>query len=162
MRTKWKWRSVFALSLVSLLGLLLMSGAITGDGEEADAQAPAADTSTVSVSSEVEEAETESVAVAGIQVAIDPDTGRLRPPTDEEVTALRSALLQMFGASESPTVTVRDDGVESALLGASQCKMSVVTVNDDGALTHGCVDGPQGALRMLEEAANSPSHDVTR
>jgi hypothetical protein len=73
-------------------------------------------------------------------VAIDPSTGELRAPTQEELRALtarsdRGALWE----GVPTTVETLPDGRKRARLGSEYLRWSVVKINADGSLTFDCI-----------------------
>jgi hypothetical protein len=102
-------------------------------------------------------AETEavrSVPVAGMQVAIDPATGRLRQPTPAEARELLDGLRQMMKASPRAHVAQQHaDGTLSLVLGAEALSVYVAKLGPDGSLAQACVGSPDEAARFLGAGA---------
>ena len=90
------------------------------------------------------------VPVAGMQVAIDAKTGRLRQPTAAEAQQLLGGLRGMLKASPRPTVAeVHKDGTLSLVLGDEYLSFSLAKVGADGALVQACVDSVPAAEAFL-------------
>jgi hypothetical protein len=79
----------------------------------------------------------------GMQVHIDPATGKLRQPSPAEVKALADAFRAKVGRSvqKSAQVTEYADGSVSAKLGPEALNVWVATVNPDGSITQACLEG---------------------
>jgi len=99
----------------------------------------------------------------GMVVVRDPQTGRMRAPTADELKALRaqtpaSASLR---AGQAPRAVSRPDGAHGVRLGERHLVYDVVTRAADGTLTRRCVDGEAGVARALDGtgAAGQHSHD---
>lgn len=91
------------------------------------------------------------VAGTGMQVAIDPQTGRLRPTTAAEARQLLRALqTQMQAAPRRATAaTQHADGTLSVVLGEDSLQMFLAKVGADGALVRACVDSIEAAEQFL-------------
>jgi hypothetical protein len=87
------------------------------------------------------------VPVAGMQVSIDPSTGKLRQPTSAEARALAKALKAVAAPvmGHEVQVTEHADGMLSAQLSADFLNIWVATLNPDGSLSHVCIDGAQAS-----------------
>lgn len=80
------------------------------------------------------------VDVGGAQVAIDPQTGRLRPPTREESQKLLKGMRRLVNQSpEGLKVTQHPDGSESVDLDGRFLSLSVAKRNADGTVSTECV-----------------------
>jgi hypothetical protein len=148
------------LGVFALLGILALAGqAVRADESSGKAAPPKADS------------EGAYANVAGMNVAIDAATGRMRPPTAQEAQRLRAGMREFFarvrarseaarGAGEPEVAPARPvlnhgrDGQLSALLGTDKLKFTVLTLNPDGSRSSVCVTGPDAADRRL--AAESP------
>jgi hypothetical protein len=79
--------------------------------------------------------------VQGMQVAIDPASGKLRQPTAAEMKALSAALGPMFHRSaQSAQVNQFADGTLSFTLGTDSLNIWLAAVNPDGSLAQACFD----------------------
>lgn len=109
----------------------------------------------------------QTLTIAGVSVEVDAATGRLRPPTPEQVEALREALARRFGSGairnqqgqeESTPIVVQADGTLTAELPSHLHEVSMVRISPDGGLTHQCVQGLEKAAEGLASpAADDPS-----
>jgi hypothetical protein len=85
------------------------------------------------------------VTVAGMQVSIDPATGRLRQPTPAEARALSAAFQKAFGSNglARKTVVRKDaNGMLTAQVDFSLFDFSVAEILPDGTVATRCVGGP--------------------
>lgn len=122
--------------LMALVLLVALAASPVSATEEADAAAgPAVDEAPAAQF-------TLPVTVAGMQVAIDAETGRLRPPTPAEAKALADAFQQTFGGDRLARKTiVRKDahGMLTAHVDLSLLDHYVAEVQADGTLATRCV-----------------------
>lgn len=82
----------------------------------------------------------------GLQVAIDPATGKIRQPTAAESRALASQLEgQFMTKAAAPKVTGWADGTISVVLTADYLNVWMVQLNADGSVGQLCVDGYEAA-----------------
>lgn len=78
----------------------------------------------------------------GLQVAIDPATGKIRQPTAAEARAFANQFAGMTKAATSePQFTEFADGTLSMVLTADYLNVWLVGVNADGSVSPVCVDG---------------------
>ena len=101
------------------------------------------------------------VTFAGMQIAIDPATGRLRPPTEKEAAELAQGMRDLFAsesfaAASETVVTEHPDGMLSAVLGFDALNFTVLRSNGDGTYSRRCVSSPEEAAAF---AAAAPSTD---
>lgn len=94
---------------------------------------------------------TDGAKVQGLQVAIDPVTGKLRQPTPAEAKALANAFRSMasrsmVGASE---VTQSPDGTLIATTGPEFLNTLLASVGADGSLAQACVEGVDAAATVV-------------
>jgi hypothetical protein len=88
--------------------------------------------------------------VAGMQVAIDPHTGRLRQPTPAERQALAKALGRSLNRStEGLTVTRFPNGMQKVDLQGRFQNTSVATVDEHGRVSHRCITTEAEAKRIM-------------
>jgi hypothetical protein len=79
--------------------------------------------------------------VQGMQVAIDPGSGKLRQPTAAEIKALSAALGPMFHRSaRSAQVNQLANGTLSFTLGTDSLNIWLAAVNPNGSLAQACFD----------------------
>ena len=95
-------------------------------------------------------------AMNGVQVAIDPVTGQLRPPTPEEAGALAASLEQIFNQStEGLQAEQRADGTLALDLRGRFLSAALVRKNADGSLNIQCTNDLRQA-RALFGVATAP------
>jgi hypothetical protein len=131
-----------AILAASALGLILAASAWAGPG-----RAPAQST---------EPQRVESDGGAGLQVAVDPQTGKVRQPTPEEIEKLSRSVQSMFSNSKSLTsaaqpVTSRDGTVGMAV-GSEYLNVWVVRINPDGSASQACLDSAAAASSFFAGA----------
>ena len=89
----------------------------------------------------------------GMVVVRDPQTGKLRAPTADELKALRAQTPSAALAAPRQSATVsRGDGSRGVRLGEGNMVYEVVTRGADGKLTRECVEGSTGAAQALDHA----------
>jgi hypothetical protein len=94
------------------------------------------------------------VPVAGMQVAIDPKTGRLRPPTQEESRALAQALRQQFRTPSSPLEVIQaENGALAVELPEDFMETIVLRTHEDGTESIDCMS-PTEAARIIAESSS--------
>ena len=81
----------------------------------------------------------------GLQVAIDPATGKIRQPTAAESRALASQFESQFMTKAAPQLTEWADGTISMVLTADYLNVWMVQLNADGSVGQLCVDGYEAA-----------------
>ncbi len=93
--------------------------------------------------------------IGGATVAVDPATGRLVPPTPEEMAKLTAALYKMVSREADDLVIItREDGSMYAALDDSYNEVAMATRDAKGNLRLHCIDTPDQAKRVLEGKAN--------
>lgn len=93
------------------------------------------------------------VPVAGMQVAIDPKTGRLRPPTQEESRALAQALRQQFRTPSAPLEVIQaENGALAVELPEDFMETIVLRTHADGTESIDCMS-PTEAARIIAESS---------
>ena len=95
----------------------------------------------------------------GMTVTKEPQTGKMRAPTPEEMKALRaaappSAALAGKPAAQPVTMT-RPNGAKGVLVGESHLVYEVVTRDADGKLSSQCVQGEGAVQQALAHPANA-------
>jgi hypothetical protein len=99
--------------------------------------------------------------VSGRRIFIDPATGKPRPPTPEELAALRfeaqqAAALKSQAAAQVELRFHQESGAIGAHLGESHMVNSVVRKQEDGRLIHFCIVGSEEqATKMMNLKAPS-------
>jgi hypothetical protein len=142
-----------AAGLVLAAGVLLVLGTMaaiaaqgaSGAGNPADAGTKPADL---------------RVTVAGMQVAVDPQTGKLRPPTAEESRALAQALRQEFVQPSAPLQVVRAaNGAEMVELPEDFMETAVLLIAQDGTRQIQCMSAEEAQrITSLDKSATSGVH----
>lgn len=95
-------------------------------------------------------AEETKVNVEGVQVAVDPQTGKLREPTPEERQALIQAMQRLLSTStDGLTVVQHPDGSETVDLEGRFQNLSVAKINADGTVSKQCVTTVKEAAAFL-------------
>ena len=99
------------------------------------------------------------VPFAGQSVAIDRQTGKLRPPTPDEARQLGEALKNFLNRSDQGlTVQTRPNGVQSVDLQGRFQSLSIAKINSDGSASEKCVTSLREAqdFLMLPPAKQKP------
>jgi hypothetical protein len=93
----------------------------------------------------------------GMVVVRDPQTGKMRAPTPEELRELRAKApppAGMAGAQQNKPLS-RSDGARGVRLGEKTMVYEVVTRGEDGKLSSRCVQGAAAADAALQHPANA-------
>jgi hypothetical protein len=77
----------------------------------------------------------------GLQVAIDPATGKIRQPTAAEARAFAGQFAGRFTTKAAPQFTQWADGTLSMVLTPDYLNVWLVGLNSDGSTSPVCVDG---------------------
>ncbi|MEP6819057.1 MAG: hypothetical protein ABJA18_05950 [bacterium] len=87
----------------------------------------------------------------GAPVPLNPQTGQIRPLTQEEAQRLAADLKQLVNQSTDGLQSVRhaDGSVSMDLQGRFQ-NVAVAKLDEDGKLTQSCVDNPESAAAFFE------------
>ena len=94
----------------------------------------------------------------GMVVVRDPQTGKLRAPTSDELKALRAQTPSAaLAAPRQPATVSRSDGSRGVRLGERNMVYEVVTRGADGKLTRECVEGGTAA-QALDHAGDAATH----
>lgn len=141
---------MFGLQNPLALGFALVAGAVLPLAAGAQA-APSAEAATAAVSAGGE----------AQVVARDPDTGKLRAATAEEVQALRSARAGLR-RSAAPIAEARShwSGARGARLSDEFMNYSVVVKMPDGRLVELCVEDARTASSMPRAAVTAKSFEL--
>jgi hypothetical protein len=95
----------------------------------------------------------------GMVVVRDPQTGKLRAPTADELKELRAqAPSAALAAPRQPATVSRGDGSRGVRLGEGNMVYEVVTRGADGKLTRECVEGGTAAAQALDHAGEAAKH----
>jgi hypothetical protein len=93
----------------------------------------------------------------GMVVVRDPQTGKMRAPTPEELRELRAkappSAAAMAGAAQQNKALSRRDGARGVRLGEKTMVYDVVTRDKDGKLSSHCVQGEAAADAALQHPA---------
>jgi hypothetical protein len=94
-----------------------------------------------------------NVPFAGQTVAVDPQTGKLRPPTPEEARQLGMALKNYLNrSSQGLTVKTHPNGAQSVDLQGRFQSVSLAKINPDGSASEKCVTSMQEAEQFLNSS----------
>lgn len=101
----------------------------------------------------------------GMVVVRDPQTGKMRAPTPEELRELRAKApppaAAMAGAAQQNKALSRRDGARGVRLGEKTMVYEVVTRGEDGKLSRHCVQGGAAADATVQHPANA-EHEEDR
>jgi hypothetical protein len=86
----------------------------------------------------------------GMQVAIDPATGKIRQPTAAESRALSTPFAAK--AATNAQLTQWADGTLSMVLSEDYLNVWLVQLNADGSANQVCVDGANASLQSIAPA----------
>jgi hypothetical protein len=93
-------------------------------------------------------------SVGGVQVAIDPKTGKVQPPTVEQAAALRAELQHMLSRdTEGLAASEQPDGTLMMALDDTFQQVIMATVDQRGRVRLQCVDDPSQAIDILDGTA---------
>jgi hypothetical protein len=98
----------------------------------------------------------------GMVVVRDPQTGKMRAPTPEELRELRAKAppaAAMAGAAQQNRALSRRDGARGVRLGERTMVYEVVTRGEDGRLSSRCVQGEAAADAALQHPAAAPNKE---
>ncbi len=94
------------------------------------------------------------VPIAGMQVAVDPKTGRLRPPTPEQSRALAQALRQQFRTPSTPLEVIQaENGALAVELPEDFMETILLRTHEDGTESIDCMSATEAARIIAESAA---------
>jgi hypothetical protein len=97
----------------------------------------------------------------GMVVVRDPQTGKMRAPTAEELKELRAKAPATAGmaAPRTPAPVSRRDGSRGVRLGEKSMVYEVVTRGPDGKLTSECVQGEAGSGPASDHNHGEDTHE---
>jgi hypothetical protein len=97
----------------------------------------------------------------GMVVVRDPQTGKMRAPTAEELKELRAKAPATAGmaAPRTPAPVSRRDGSRGVRLGEKSMVYEVVTRGPDGKLTSECVQGEAGSGPATDHNHGEDTHE---
>lgn len=97
----------------------------------------------------------QAVQVAGTQVQVDPQTGKLIPPTPAQKKSLADALRKQF-TSDPYGPYYFADGTISFVVGTERLNFSLAHLNNRGLPEMSCVSGLEQAVSVLEGGGQQP------
>jgi len=100
----------------------------------------------------------------GMVVVRDAQTGKMRPPTPDELKALRArmpASAASAGATQGASLVNPRTGARGVRLGEGRMVYEVVTRNPDGTLSSQCVHGEDAAADALHHPAAAAHKEHT-
>lgn len=107
---------------------------------------------------------------AGAPIPLDPQTGQVRPLTQEEAQRLAAGIKQLVNQSTDGLKSVKHaDGTVSMDLQGRFQNIAVAKLDEDGKLTQSCVDNPESAAAFFGinpelvavKASNAPKVNAT-
>ena len=139
-----RWKIVLpALAAVSLLVVGTMAAIADQDAGKSDSSRRA-----------TPQVADVKVKVAGMQISIDPKTGRMRPPTPEESRAIGEALRQQFGTPSQPLQVIQaENGALAVELPEEFMETAVFRIHEDGTQSIDCMSANEAANLMSEESS---------
>lgn len=126
-------------ALLGAAGLLTALGVGVAIALDDDAQEPG----------EVREA---AVTLGGIQVAVDPQTGELRPLSNAEAQQLAKEMRRRFPPRSVTAPRVAPDGTLSSVVMPNVLRLSVARVGADGKVAVECADGVEKAVDFMTDS----------
>ena len=166
MRNRSKRRMTYPCGPLYLAAIAALSGAnIAGAADTAPVSTPLktlADFPNVRVVNAPELATPPATPAgqSGRRIYIDPETGKPRPPTDEELAAER--LQAQTAAASKPQAAVEEQPPSEGPYGGvryhvdeSQMVFSVVRRQENGDLVEFCVVGPEQAAKVMDHDAGA-------
>lgn len=91
-----------------------------------------------------------TTTVSGVTVQVDPRTGKLLPPTNQQKQALAAAFRQQFSQPSPYATFAYGNGMLSIVVGQSQLNFSVARVNPKGEVEVSCLTGVEETAAQLE------------
>ena len=134
----------FALGAIALL--------VLGIGSPAWAEEAASQTPPTEAAQETK-AEFVPVTFAGMQVFVDAETGKLRPPSEQEAQELARRMMDRVREDKAHSYQplVQKNGTMSVVLGTDGMKYTVAVVQEDGSLAMDCVSSEDHAHEIVAE-----------
>ncbi len=149
-----------AILCAAILAALGAARAEAKDGDRAKPKAASAETDkskeAKTEASQPKSAEAKPQAGgAGMRAYVDPKTGELREPTEEDLAeAAAQGLAAARRAPKALQAVRHPNGMLSVdLTGSEYVDFTVLTVNPDGTLSRRCVKGATEANKLAEETA---------
>ncbi len=97
-----------------------------------------------------------TATISGVTVQVDPRTGKLLPPTDQQKQALAAAFRQQFSQPSPHAAFSHGNGMLSIVVGQSQLNFSVAHVNPKGEVEVSCLTGVEETATQLEDGIPHP------
>jgi hypothetical protein len=97
-----------------------------------------------------------TTTVSGVTVQVDPRTGKLLPPTDQQKQALAAVFRQQFSQPSPHAAFSHGNGTLSIVVGQSQLNFSVAHVNPKGEVEVSCLTGVEETATQLEDGISHP------
>lgn len=147
----------FPPAVVGVLAVLVLAA---GSALVSAADAPGAP---IAVGDELASAKAPSLGTAqvlGVQVFIDPKTGRMRTPTPAEAAALSEAMKEFMAKFSAPQAVqtepkVLENGTVVLALDPSLVNFSVVHLGPDGSPSQHCVKGHDHAVDITRQTSTT-------
>ena len=122
----------------------------------ASPQAPGNEEEQKSAAAEVAPTEDVKLQLGALQVAIDSETGELRPLTRQEAAHLANEMRKRFKPREIGEPTLRPDGSLSAIVVPNVFRFSVARIDGDGKVRLDCAESTEDAVEHLTHSAEKP------
>jgi hypothetical protein len=97
-----------------------------------------------------------TTTVSGVTVQVDPRTGKLLPPTNQQKQALAAAFRQQFSQPSPQAAFAHGNGMLSIVVGQSQLNFSLAHTNPKGEIEVSCLTGTEETARLLEDGIPPP------
>jgi hypothetical protein len=92
-----------------------------------------------------------TATVSGVTVQVDPRTGKLLPPTNQQKQALAAAFRQQFSQPSPHAAFSHGNGMLSIVMGQSQLNFSVAHVTPKDEVEVSCLTGMDETATLLED-----------
>lgn len=107
------------------------------------------------------EEESVDVTIGSVSIAVDPETGDLRPLSRAEARELAREMRRLF-KSRDLQLEEAGDGVLSAVAAPNVLSYTVARVGEDGEPVLECAPGREAAIEQLTRAASEPARPEER
>lgn len=138
-----------AVALAALLGTPGSALVVAEEGQE-----PA-------VENKPAEEKSVDVTIGSVSIAVDPETGDLRPLSRAEARELAREMRRLFKSRDLELKEARD-GVLSAVAAPNVLSYTVARVGENGEPVLECAPGREGAVEQLTRAAAEPPRPEER
>ncbi len=137
-------------ALIALASVVLVIGAISAVSRQLVSVKPSPQPESTAASKDSNPKKYMTVKVAGQDVQVDPQTGKLKPLSDQQAQELAAGLKKMLNKSaEGLTEVQHEDGSTSMELEGRFRSVVVAREREDGSLSMSCVDNPKAAASAL-------------